>query len=129
MSRQIESEGLFRDDAGAIEIVIEPEIRCERGVRCRRDDAIFEDVGGFETEDTDGFYANVLISRIVGDGGIGLICDGAGKDVSGAAAFVRDVDLRDLDLFAGAIEIEVEMRKLANAEFAVDANPGVDFFA
>jgi len=70
-----------------------------------------------------------LIGRIVGDRGIGLIGDGAGKNVGRAAAFVRDVDLRDFDLFVGAIEIEVEMRKLANAEFAVDADEGVDFFA
>lgn len=129
MRGEVEVEDLFRYDAGAIEIVIEPEIRRQRGMRCCGDDAIFEDVGRFEAEDADGFDANVLVRGCVGDDGVGLVGDAAGEDIGGAAAFVADVDEGDFDFFVGAIEIEIEMGKLANAEFAVDADAGVDFFA
>lgn len=42
---------------------------------------------------------------------------------------MRDVNQRYLDFFIGAIEIEIELRELASAEFAVDPDPRMDFFA
>ena len=93
------------------------------------DDAVFEDVTGFEAEDADGFDADVLVGGGVDDGGIGIVGDGAGKDVGGAAAGVRDVDERDLDGFEGAIVVEIEAGELADAEFVVDMHAGVNFFA
>ena len=129
MRGEVEVEDLFGDDAGAIEIVIEPEVGSQGRMRRCGDHAVFEDVGGFEAEDADGFDADVLIGGGIGDDGIGLVGDRAGEDVGRAAALVADVDERDLDLFVGAIEAEVEMGELADAEFAVDANAGVDLFA
>src|SRR5258708_31051360 len=49
----------FRDDAGAVEGVVEPEVGRERMVRCCGDDAVFEEVGGARAEDGTGFYADV----------------------------------------------------------------------
>ncbi len=51
-----------------------------------------EIVAGFEPEDADGFYADVLIGGGFDDGGIGIVGDGAGEDVGGAAAGMGDVD-------------------------------------
>jgi len=80
------------DDAGAVKGVVEPEVGRERMVRGRGNDAIFEIVAGFEPEDADGFYADVLIGGGFDDGGIGIVGDGAGEDVGGAAAGMGDVD-------------------------------------
>lgn len=92
-------------------------------------DAIFEDVGGFETEDANRFDADVLVGGEIGDGQVRLVGDRAREDVGRAAALMADVYLRDFNLLVGTVEIEVEPAKLADAEFAVDANAGVDFFA
>jgi hypothetical protein len=43
---KIDFESFLRDNAGAIEIVLEPEIGGERVMRCRGDNAVFEDVAG-----------------------------------------------------------------------------------
>ena len=55
-------------------------------VRGGGDDAIFEEVAGFEAEDADGFDADVLISGGIDDGRIGIVGDGAGEDVDRASA-------------------------------------------
>ena len=86
---------LVRDDTGAVEGVVEPEVGGERVMRDSGDDAVFEIVAGREAEDADGFDADVLVGRGVDDGGIGLVGDGAGKDVGGAAAGVGDADERN----------------------------------
>ncbi len=75
----------LRDDAGAVEGVVEPEVGRQGMMRDRGDDAVFEGVGGFEAEDADGFDADVLIGWGVDDGGIRVVGDGAGEDVGGAA--------------------------------------------
>ena len=49
------------------------------------DDAVFEVGAGFQAEDADGFDADVLVGGGVNDGGIGIVGDGAGEDVGGAA--------------------------------------------
>ena len=93
------------------------------------DDAILERIAGPEAEDADGFDADVLVGGSVDDGGIGIVGDGAGEDVDGAAAGVRNADERNLDLFEGAIKVEIEMGELADAKFVVDFDEGVDFLA
>jgi hypothetical protein len=72
--------------------VIEPEIRCERMMRDSCDNAVFESVARFETEDADGFDADVLVGGGVNNGGIGSVGDGAGEDVGGAATGVCDAN-------------------------------------
>jgi hypothetical protein len=84
-------------------------------VRRGGDDAVFEEVGGLQAEDADGFYADVLVGRGVGYGGVGLVGDGAGEDVGGATALVGDVDLGDFDLLIGAVEVEIEVGELTDA--------------
>ncbi len=93
------------------------------------DDAVFEGVAGLEAEDADGFYADVLVGGGVDDGGIGIVADGAGKDVGGAATRMGDVDERDFDGLKGAVVVEVEASELVDAEFVVDVHAGVNFFA
>ena len=93
------------------------------------DDAIFEEVAGLEAEDADGFYADVLIGGCVDHGGIGIVGDGAGKDVCDAAAWVGDAHHWNFYCLEAAIEIEIQAGELADAEFVVDSDAGVDFFA
>ena len=98
-------------------------------VRGGGEDAVFEEVAGFEAEDADGFDADVLVGRGVDDGGIGIVGDSAGEDVGGAAAGVRDVDQRDFDGFERAVVVEIKAGELANTEFVVDVHAGVNFLA
>jgi len=98
-------------------------------VRGGGDDPIFENVAGLEAEDANGFDADVLVGGGVDDGGIGIVSDGAGENVGGAAAGMRDVNERDFYRFEGAVVVEIEAGELADAEFVVDVHPGVDFFA
>ena len=93
------------------------------------DNAVFEVVAGGEAEDAHGFDADVLIGGGVDDSGVGLIGDGAGKDVGGAAAEVGDVNERDFDGLEGPVVVEIEAGELADAEFGVDVDTRVDFFA
>src|SRR6266851_822001 len=129
MAGEVELEDFLGDDAGAVEGVVEPEVGGEGMVGDSGDDAVFKVVAGLEAEDADGLDADVLVGGGVDDGGIGLIGDGAGQDVGGAAAGMSDVDERDLDGFEGAVVVEVESGELANAEFVVDVDSGVDFLA
>ena len=39
------------------------------------------------------------------------------------------MDKRDFDGFEGAVVVEIEAGELANAEFVVDVDAGVNFFA
>ena len=110
------------DDAGAVEGVIEPEIRRKRMMRGRGDDAILEIVARSEAQDSHGFNAHVLISGSVQDRGIRLISNGAGQDVRRAAARMRDTHNRDFDLLECTIVIEVQPRKLRHAQLVVDAH-------
>ena len=126
---KVDLENLFGKDAGAVEGVIEPEVGGERVVRGGGDDAVFEEVAGFEAEDADGLDADVLVGRGVDDGGIGVVGDRAGEDVGGTAAGMRDVDEGDFDGLEGAVEVEIEAGELPDAEFVVDAHEGVDFLA
>ncbi len=112
-----------------VEGVVKPEVGGERVIRSGRDDAIFEEVAGFEAEDADGFDADALIRGSVDNGGIGIVGDGAGEDVGGAAAGMRDVDEGDFDGLEGAVEVEIEAGELPDAEFVVDAHEGVNFLA
>ena len=126
---KVEFEDFLEDDAGAVEGVVEPEVGSEGMVGGGGDDAVFEGVARFEAEDTNGFDADVLISSGIGDSRIGIVVDGAGEDVSRAAAGMSDVDEGDLDGFEGAVEVEVEAGELADAEFVVDVDARVHFFA
>jgi len=42
---------------------------------------------------------------------------------------VRDADQGEFDIFEGAVEVEIEAGELADAEFAVDFDAGVDLLA
>ena len=95
----------------------------------RGDDAVFERITGLKPEDADRFDADVLVGGGVDDGGIRRVGDGTGEDVNGAAALVCDANKRDFDLLEGAVEIEIQAGELANAEFVVDFDHRVDFFA
>ncbi len=117
------------DDAGAVEGVVEPEVGGEGVVRGSGDDSIFEIVAGGEAEDADGFDANVLVGGGVDYSGVGIVGDGAGQDVGGAATGMRDVNEGDFDGFEGAVVVEIEAGELLDAEFVVDVHAGVDFFA
>ena len=128
-SGQINLKNLHRDNPSAVEVVIQPEARGERVMGNGAQDAIFEGVAGLEAEDADGFDADVLVSGKVNDGGIRAISDGAWQDVRGAAARMRNVHHWDFDRFEGAVEIEVELRELADAELAVDSYERVNFLA
>ncbi len=98
-------------------------------VRGRSDDAVFEEVTGLEAEDADGFDADVLVGGGVDDRGSGIVSNGAGEDVGGAAAGMGDVDEGDFDGLEGAVEVEIEAGELPDAEFVVDAHEGVNFLA
>ncbi len=126
---EIQFEDFLGDDAGAVEGVVEPEVGGEGMVSRSGDDAIFEGVAGSETEDADGFYADVVVSGGVEYSGIGIVGDGAGEDVSGTAAWVDDVDHGDFNGLEGAVVIKVETGELLDAEFVVDVDAGVDFLA
>src|SRR5580700_7218756 len=104
------------------------EIGSEGAMRGGSHHAVFEHVAGGEAEDAHGFDADVLAGGGVGGGGMGLVGDGAGENVRGAAAGVGDVDQGEFDLLEGAVEIEIEVRELADAKFAVDADTGVNLF-
>ena len=93
----VDLEVFFGDDAGAVKGVVEPEV-------------------GGEAEDADGFDADVLIGGGVEDGGIGIVGDGAGKNIDCAAAGMGDADEREIDGFEGAVVVEIEACKLAGAE-------------
>jgi len=128
-SREVELKDFLRDDAGAVEGVVEPEVGGERMVRGGGDDAVFEEVAGLEAKDADGFDADILVGGGVDDSGVGIVGDGAREDVGGAAAGMGDVDERDLDGLEGAVVVEIEAGELADAEFVVDAHEGVNFLA
>ena len=113
--RQNDLKMLFGDDAGAVEGVVEPEVGGEGMVSCCGDDAVFEEVAGFEAEDADGFDADVVVGGEVDDGGIGIVGDGAGENVGDAAAGVGDSNQRNFDGLEAAIEIEIEAGELADA--------------
>jgi hypothetical protein len=127
--RQVEFEDFVGDDAGAVEGVVEPEVGGEGVVRGGGDDAVFEVVAGGEAKDADGFDADVLVGGGVEDGGIGIVGDGAGKDVGGAAGGMSDVDEGDIYGLERAVVVEIEAGELADAEFVVDMYAGVEFFA
>src|SRR5882724_3329494 len=93
------------------------------------DYAVFEGVAGCEAEDADGLDANVLVGGGVDYGGIGIVGDGVREDVGNAAVGVGDADQRDFDLLEGAVVIEIEAGELADAEFGIDFDDAVDFFA
>ena len=93
------------------------------------DDAIFEGVTGLEAEDADRFDANVVVGGEFFDGGVGRVSNGAGKNVGGSAIGVRDVRQGNFDGLKAAVVVEIQARKLANTEFAVDFDEGVNFLA
>jgi hypothetical protein len=90
--RQIEFVYFVRNDACVIKGVRGPFRKLKRRIGGRSDYAVLECVAGFEAENADGFYADVLIGGCVDDCGIGSVGDGAGENVGGAAAGVRDTD-------------------------------------
>ena len=104
--REVDLEILLRNDPAPIEGVVDPEIRGEWVVGRGGDDAIFQNVGGFQAKNSNRLDADVLVGGGAGDASVGSIGDGAGEDVGGAAAFVGDVDERDFDLLEGAVEVE-----------------------
>ena len=123
----VDFEVLLGDDAGAVEGVVEPEVRGEGMMGDSGNDAVFEEVTGSEAEDADGFDADVLIGGGIYNGGIGIVGDGAGKNIDCAAAGMSDADEREVDGFEGAVVVEIEAGELADAEFGVDFHASVDF--
>ena len=109
--------------------MVEPKIGGQGVVRRGGDDAIFEEIGGLEAEDADGFYANLLVGGSADDCGIGIVGNGTGENVCDAAACVRDANQEDFDGLEAAVEIEIQAAELADAEFVVDPDASVDFFS
>jgi len=120
---------LFGDYSRAVERVIEPEVRSQRMVCRGCNDAIFKNVAGLEAENADGLDAGIMIGGSVDDGGIGIIGDGAGKNVGDATTCVSDANHGDFDCLEAAVEIEIQAAELADAELVVDPDAGVDFFS
>ena len=110
--RNFENEDLGGDFAGAVEGVVRPEVGGQRMMRGCGDDAIFEEVVGLQAEDSYGFYADVVISGKVHDGGIGIVGDSAGENVGGAAGSVCDANKRNLDGLEATVEVEIEACEL-----------------
>ena len=129
VSWKVEGEEFVGDDAGAVEGVVEPEVGSERVMRGCGDDAVFEGVAWSEPEDAHGFDAHVMIGGIVHDGGIGIVGDRARENVGSAAAGMRDADEGNFDLLEAAVVIEIEAGKLANADFGIDFDDAMNFFA
>jgi hypothetical protein len=127
--RDIDFKVLLGNDAGAVEGVVEPEVGGQGMMRSSGDNAVFEEVARSKAEDADGFYADVLIGGGIHDGGIGIVGDGARKNVDCAPAGMSDADEREVDGLEGAVEVEIEACELADAQFAVDFHAGVDFLA
>ena len=115
------------DHSGAIEGVVEPEVRGEGMMGDGGDDAVFEEVAGGEAEDADGFDTDVLIGGGVYDGGIGIVGDRAEKNIDCAAAGMSDADERKVDRFEGAVVVKIEACELADAELGVEVYASVDF--
>src|SRR5882724_8214411 len=93
------------------------------------DYAVFEGVGGGEAEDADGLDAEVLVGGGVDYRGRGIVGDGVREDVGNAAVGVSDADEWDFDFFERAVVIEIEAGKLADAEFGIDFDDAMNFFA
>ena len=98
-------------------------------VRDSSHDAVLDRVAGLKTEDAHGFDAHVMIRGEVYDGGIRAIRDRARQDIRGAAAGVRDMHHRDFYRLERAVEIKVELRELADSQFAIDFHQRVNFLA
>ena len=109
--------------------MVEPEVGGEGVVRYGGDDAVFEVVTGGEAEDADGLDAEIVVGGGVDDRGIGLVGDGAGENVGGAAAGMCNVDEGNFDGFEGAVVVEIKAGELLDAEFVVDVHASVDFLA
>jgi len=93
------------------------------------DDAVFQEVAGGEAEDADGFDTDILIGGGIDDGRIGIVGDGAGKNIDCAAAGMGDADKWEVDGFEGAVVVEIEAGELADTKLAVDFDAGVDCLA
>ncbi len=93
------------------------------------DDAVFKSVARSESEDAHGFDAHIMVGGVVDDGRVGIVGDGAGKNVGRAAARMRDADERNFDLLEGAVVVEVEAGKLTCANFGIDFDDAMNFFA
>ena len=126
---QIQLEDFLGDDTGAVEGVGEPEVGREGMVGNGGDDAVLERVAGLQTQYAHGFAAHVLIGRCIYNGGIGLIRDGAGKDVGRATARMCDAQEGNFDLLETAVVIECEAAEFAHAKLIVDVRARVNFFA
>src|SRR5205085_5138037 len=104
--RQVECEDFFGDDARAVEGVVEPGIGSEGMMSGSGDDAIFEEIAGLQPEDADRLNADVLVGGSVDYSWIGIIGDGAGKNVRDSAAGVSDSNQRNFDRLETAVEIK-----------------------
>ena len=93
------------------------------------DDAVFERVTRSKAEDAHGPDANVVVSGEVDDSRIGIVCDRAWQNVGRAAARMRDADRRDFNLLERPIVVEVETSELACANFGIDFDDAMNFFA
>src|SRR5690242_12531799 len=109
--------------------MLQPEVGGERVVRNSSHDAVLERVAGLQAEDAHGFDAHVLIRREVYDGGIRVIGDRTRQNVRCAAARMNDMHHGDFHRFKRAVEIKVELRELANAEFAMNLHQRMNLFA
>src|SRR5438876_11943937 len=93
------------------------------------DDAVFQEVAGGEAEDADGFDTDILIGGGIDDGRVGIVGDGAGKNIDCAAAGGGDADKWGVDGFEGAVVGEIEAGELAETKLAGYFEAGVGFLA
>src|SRR5712692_119605 len=127
--RDIHLEEFLCDHAAGSKVVREIKVWRERRFLHRGNHAVLKAVAGSEAEDAYGFHANVLISGCVDDGGIGIVGDGAGENVDGAAGGVRDACKWNFNLLKKTVVVEIEPRKLARAKLAVNFHTCMNFFA
>ena len=127
--RYVEFEALVGDDTGAIEGVVEPEVGSQRMMSGGGDNTVFESVAGREAEDADGFDADVVVGGVVHNSRVGIVGDRARQNVGDATAGMRDAHERDFNLLERAIVAEVETSELACANFGINFDDAVNFFA
>jgi len=128
-ARHTQFVNFYEDLAGAVEGVFQPKVGGEGRVSGGGDDAILEGVAFLESENANGFDADVLIGGKFFDGGIGGVGDGAGEEFGGAPVGVANADERDFDLLEGAVVVESDASEFASAENVVELDDGVDVFA
>ena len=125
--RKVNLKQLGEDQPLRREVVRQNEMRAEWPMFRRGHDVVFEIITRSEAQYPHRFHPNILIRGRVSHRWVWLIRDGAREYVCCAAAGVRDVNRRNLNLLKCAVVLETQPRELANAQLIVDVDTGVNF--